>query len=407
MERRKIGRSALESSTIVFGGNVLGWTVDQAQGFRILDAFVDAGFNAIDTADTYSRWVAGNKGGESETIIGNWLKQGGGRRERVLIFTKLGAEMGPDRKGLSRRYIKAEVEESLRRLQTDTIDLYQSHRDDTATPMLETLETYAELIREGKVRAIGASNFSAARLQEALDVSAKHGLPRYECLQPRFNLYDRADYEGALEQLCRKEKIGVIPYYGLASGFLSGKYRSVADFGKSPRGGAMANYLNAKGLKLLAHRADCERHQRRAAQGFLRRGGTEAVARGDRKTGCRRRAIDAFKRAMTRRDICSKVCFEIGSRDRLLISARRTSRLPDKPDQIDPLWRGADTANNKCPRMIWMLRSIAASNFQLAAALPRSCAAGNKGQRKIRLHAPRRATIPGQAGNAARIRSAR
>jgi aryl-alcohol dehydrogenase-like predicted oxidoreductase len=252
MERRKIGRSALESSTIVFGGNVLGWTVDQAQGFRILDAFVDAGFNAIDTADTYSRWVAGNKGGESETIIGNWLKQGGGRRERVLIFTKLGAEMGPDRKGLSRRYIKAEVEESLRRLQTDTIDLYQSHRDDTATPMLETLETYAELIREGKVRAIGASNFSAARLQEALDVSAKHGLPRYECLQPRFNLYDRADYEGALEQLCRKEKIGVIPYYGLASGFLSGKYRSVADFGKSPRGGAMANYLTAKGLKLLA-----------------------------------------------------------------------------------------------------------------------------------------------------------
>jgi aryl-alcohol dehydrogenase-like predicted oxidoreductase len=242
----------LESSTIVFGGNVLGWTVDQAQGFRILDAFVDAGFNAIDTADTYSRWVAGNKGGESETIIGNWLKQGGGRRERVRIFTKLGAEMGPDRKGLSRRYIKAEVEESLRRLQTDTIDLYQSHRDDTATPMLETLETYAELIREGKVRAIGASNFSAARLQEALDVSARHGLPRYECLQPRFNLYDRADYEGALEQLCRKEKIGVIPYYGLASGFLSGKYRSAADFGKSPRGGAMANYLNARGLKLLA-----------------------------------------------------------------------------------------------------------------------------------------------------------
>lgn len=252
MERRKIGRSALETGTIVFGGNVLGWTVDQAQGFRILDAFVDAGFNAIDTADTYSRWVPGNKGGESETIIGNWLKQGGGRRERVLIFTKLGAEMGPDKKGLSRRYIKAEVEESLRRLQIDTIDLYQSHRDDTTTPMLETLETYAELIREGKVRAIGASNFSAARLQESLDVSAKHGLPRYECLQPRFNLYDRADYEGALEQLCRKEKIGVIPYYGLASGFLSGKYRSAADFGKSPRGGAMANYLNAKGLKILA-----------------------------------------------------------------------------------------------------------------------------------------------------------
>jgi aryl-alcohol dehydrogenase-like predicted oxidoreductase len=252
MERRRIGKSALETATITFGGNVLGWTVDQALGFKILDAFVDAGFNAIDTADTYSRWVPGNKGGESETIIGNWLKQGQGRRERVLIFTKLGAEMGPDKKGLSRRYIKAEVEESLRRLQIETIDLYQSHRDDTTTPMLETLEAYAELIREGKVRAIGASNFSAARLQESLEVSARHGLPRYECLQPRFNLYDRADYEGPLEQLCRKENIGVIPYYGLAAGFLTGKYRSSADFGKSPRGGGMANYLNTKGKKILA-----------------------------------------------------------------------------------------------------------------------------------------------------------
>jgi len=252
MDRRTIGKSALETAPVVFGGNVLGWTVDQARGFKILDAFVDAGFNAIDTADTYSRWVPGNAGGESETIIGNWLKQGGGRRERVLIFTKLGAEMGPDKKGLSRRYIKAEVEESLRRLRIETIDLYQSHRDDTSTPMLETLETYGELIREGKVRAIGASNFSAARLAEALDISAKHGLPRYECLQPRFNLYDRGDYEGTLEQLCLKENVGVIPYYGLASGFLTGKYRSSADFGKSPRGGGMAKYLDAKGKRILA-----------------------------------------------------------------------------------------------------------------------------------------------------------
>jgi aryl-alcohol dehydrogenase-like predicted oxidoreductase len=236
----------------VFGGNVFGWTVDQPTAFRILDAFVEAGFNAIDTADTYSRWVPGNKGGESETIIGNWLKQGGGRRERVLIFTKLGAEMGPDKKGLSRRYILAEVEESLRRLQIDTIDLYQSHRDDPGTPMLETLETYAELIRAGKVRAIGASNFTAQRLQEALEVSAKHGLPRYESLQPRYNLYDRQDFEGPLEQLCLRENVGVIPYYGLASGFLTGKYRSPADFGKSPRGAAMANYLNDKGRRILA-----------------------------------------------------------------------------------------------------------------------------------------------------------
>jgi aryl-alcohol dehydrogenase-like predicted oxidoreductase len=252
MERRRIGQSALEIAPIVLGGNVFGWTVDQPSAFRILDAFVEAGFNAIDTADTYSRWVPGNKGGESETMIGNWLKQGGGRRERVLILTKVGAEMGPDKKGLSRRYIMTEVEESLRRLQIDTIDLYQSHRDDTSTPMPETLEAYAELIRVGKVRAIGASNFTAERLREALDVSAMHGLPRYECLQPRFNLYDRQDFEGPLEQLCLKEHIGVIPYFGLASGFLTGKYRSPADFGKSQRGGAMANYLNEKGKKILA-----------------------------------------------------------------------------------------------------------------------------------------------------------
>ncbi|HXI99985.1 MAG TPA: aldo/keto reductase [Micropepsaceae bacterium] len=252
MMKRQLGRSGLEIAPIVFGGNVLGWTVDQANAFRILDAFIDAGFNAIDTADTYSRWVPGHKGGESETIIGKWLAQGGGRRERVLILTKLGAEMGPDKKGLSRRYMKAEIEDSLRRLKIDTIDLYQSHRDDPSTPMLETLETYAELIKEGKVRAIGASNFTAQRLREALDVSRTHGLPRYECLQPGYNLYDRKDYEGPLEHLCLAEHVGVIPYYGLASGFLTGKYRSAADFGKSPRGGRMVDYLNAKGRKILA-----------------------------------------------------------------------------------------------------------------------------------------------------------
>jgi len=251
MERRKIGNSGLQTAPIVFGGNVLGWTVDQASGFRILDAFLDAGFNAIDTADTYSRWIPGNKGGESETIIGNWLKQGG-RRNRVLIFTKVGHEMGPDKKGLSRRYIKAEVEDSLKRLQIETIDLYQSHRDDQSTPMLETLEAYAELIREGKVRAIGASNFTAERLQESLDIAAKHGLPRYESLQPEFNLYQRAEFEGPREQLCLKENIGVIPYYPLASGFLTGKYRSPADFNKSARGGRMSAFLNAKGKNILA-----------------------------------------------------------------------------------------------------------------------------------------------------------
>jgi aryl-alcohol dehydrogenase-like predicted oxidoreductase len=251
MDMRRVGHSPLKIAPIVFGGNVLGWTVNESHAFKILDAFVDAGFNAIDTADTYSRWIPGNKGGESETIIGKWLKQGGGRRERVLILTKVGHEMAPDKKGLSRCYIKAEVEESLKRLQIETIDLYQSHRDDTSVPMLETLDTYAELIREGKVRSLGASNFTAARLKEALETANAHGLPRYECLQPRFNLYDRADFEGELEQLCLKENIGVIPYYGLASGFLTGKYRAPADFGKSARGSRMGDYLNPRGRRIL------------------------------------------------------------------------------------------------------------------------------------------------------------
>ena len=252
MELRRLGRSDLRLAPIVFGGNVLGWTVDQANAFRILDAFVDAGFNAIDTADSYSRFVPGNVGGESETIIGNWLKQGGGRREKVLILTKVGSEMGPGKKGLSRRYILTEVEQSLKRLGIETIDLYQSHRDDPDTPVLETMETYADLIKQGKVRAIGCSNFTAARMRESFEVSRKHGLPRYESVQPGYNLYARADYERELEPLCVKEDVGVIPYYALASGFLTGKYRSAADFGKSQRGGRMSAFLNPRGLRILA-----------------------------------------------------------------------------------------------------------------------------------------------------------
>lgn len=252
MEMRRVGKSGLTIAPIVFGGNVLGWTASEAMSFRVLDAFLDGGFNAIDTAGTYTRFVPGNHGGESETIIGKWLKQGGGRRERVLIFTKVGHEMGPGKSGLSRKYIMAEVEDSLKRLQIDCIDLYQSHRDDLSTAMEETLEAYADLTRQGKVRYIGASNFTAARLEESLDVSRARKLPRYECLQPRFNLYDRGDYEGDLERLCQRENIGVIPYYGLASGFLTGKYRSPADFSKSPRGTRMSAYLNSKGLRILA-----------------------------------------------------------------------------------------------------------------------------------------------------------
>jgi aryl-alcohol dehydrogenase-like predicted oxidoreductase len=251
MEKRKLGRSGLEVAPVVFGGNVLGWSVDQARANILLDKFVDLGFNAIDTADTYSRWIPGNSGGESETIIGNWLKTSG-KRDKVLIFTKVGHEMAPDKKGLSRRYIKAEVEESLKRLKIDTIDLYQSHRDDTSTPMEETLQTYAELILEGKVRAIGASNFTAQRLKQALDTSRRNNLPRYEVLQNKYNLYDRSELEGSVEDLCLKDEIGVIPYYALANGFLSGKYRSAADFGKSAaRGSRMGGYLTERGLKIL------------------------------------------------------------------------------------------------------------------------------------------------------------
>ncbi len=252
MQMRRLGQSELMIAPIVFGGNVLGWTADEKTSFKLLDAFIDAGFNAIDTADTYSRFVPGNKGGESETIIGNWLKQGGGRRERVRILTKVGHEMAPGKSGLSRKYIFAAVEESLKRLQIDCIDLYQSHRDDPVTEVEETMQAFGELVRQGKVRAIGASNFTAPRLQQALDISRKRGLPRYECLQPRFNLYDRADYENELEPFCLRENIGVIPYYGLASGFLTGKYRSPADFSKSPRGGRMSAYLNPRGRRILA-----------------------------------------------------------------------------------------------------------------------------------------------------------
>lgn len=251
MEKRRLGRSDLMVSPLCLGGNVFGWTADEATSFKVLDAYVDAGLNFIDTADVYSTWVPGHKGGESETIIGKWMKARG-NRDKLVIATKVGSEMGPDQKGLSKAYIRSAVEASLRRLQTDCIDLYQSHRDDPDTPQQETLAAYQELIRDGKVRAIGASNFTAARLKEALEISAERGLPRYESLQPKYNLSDREEYEAELEPLCRREEIGVIPYYGLASGFLTGKYRSEADFGKSVRGGRMAAYLDDRGRRILA-----------------------------------------------------------------------------------------------------------------------------------------------------------
>ncbi|HVW67659.1 MAG TPA: aldo/keto reductase [Steroidobacteraceae bacterium] len=252
MKKRKLGKSALEIAPLAFGGNVFGWTADEATSFRLLDAFVAAGFNLIDTANSYSRWVPGNQGGESETIIGNWLRRRPGVRAQVLIATKVGSEMGPGQSGLSKAYILKEVERSLQRLGTDHIDLYQSHWDDEKTPVDETLEAYGQLVRAGKVRVIGASNFTPARLSASLESSAAHGYPRYESLQPEYNLYARAKFEGELADLCRKEELGVIPYFSLASGFLTGKYRSEADFGKSPRGQRVQEMLNDRGRRILA-----------------------------------------------------------------------------------------------------------------------------------------------------------
>ena len=250
MTPRKLGSTGLEVVPLALGGNVFGWTADESLSFQLLDAFVDAGFNLIDTADVYSRWAPGHHGGESETVIGKWLKRSG-KRDKVVIATKVGMEMGPAEKGLARGYLVKEVEKSLERLQIETIDLYQSHQDDASTPLEETLGAYGELIKQGKVRAIGASNYKADRLVESLRISREQGLPAYQCLQPLYNLCDRAVFEAELGPLCRKEGIGVIPYYSLAAGFLTGKYRSEADLGKSARGGTVKKYLNERGFGIL------------------------------------------------------------------------------------------------------------------------------------------------------------
>lgn len=248
MDRRPLGRSELVIEPLVLGGNVFGWTLDQAQGFKVLDAFVEQGFTAIDTAEGYPNWVPGNPPGKSETIIGEWLKARG-NRAAVHIFTKVNSSKTS---GLGAAAIKSAVEASLKRLQTDYIDLYQSHWPDPETPDAETLEAYDVLIRAGMVRVIGASNFTAPMLHEANEQAVLKSLPRYETLQPRYNLYDRSDFEGELQDFVVRNEIGVIPYYSLAAGFLTGKYRSDADFGKSPRGGGAQKYLDAKGKKILA-----------------------------------------------------------------------------------------------------------------------------------------------------------
>ncbi len=266
MDMRPLGTSGIKIAPLAFGGNVFGWTADEAMSFRLLDAFVDAGFNLIDTADVYSRWAPGNQGGESEAIIGKWLAQSG-KRDKVIVVTKFGLEMGPGKKGLSPVYMKEAVEASLRRLGVDCIDVYLGHRDDPETPLADTLGGFARLIEQGKIRVAGCSNFSAARLKEALDIGKKQGLPRLDVLQPLYNLIERDAFEGDLHALCVREKIGVIGFYALANGFLSGKYRTKADMAGHTRGARVEKYMNDRGFRIVgALDAVAARHRAKPAQ---------------------------------------------------------------------------------------------------------------------------------------------
>ena len=250
MQTRFLGKSDVEVVPLMLGGNVFGWTVDQAKSFEILDAFTDRGFNFIDTADVYSRWVPGNRGGDSETILGNWMKQRGNRDE-IVLATKVGMDMGEGKKGLSKGYILQAAEDSLRRLQTDYIDLYQSHKDDEETPFEETLEAYRQLVEQGKVRMIGASNYKAERLRDVMETAQRSGLPMYQTLQPEYNLYHRHEFETELLPVAEQFGLGVVPYFSLAAGFLTGKYKTKADAEGKARGGKVAGYFDERGMRIL------------------------------------------------------------------------------------------------------------------------------------------------------------
>ena len=266
MQLRRLGRTDLDIAPLVLGGNVFGWTADKARSFEVLDRFAAAGFNAIDTADVYSAWAPGNHGGESETIIGEWMKARG-RRSRTIVVTKVGSPMGKGKEGLAPAYIEEACEASLKRLQTDVIDLYLSHWPDMATPIADTLGAYQRLIEKGKIRWCGASNLTPALLEQAVAAARERGGPRYEVLQPEYNLVELRGFEDGLADICRREAIGVITYSSLAKGFLSGKYRSEADLAKSARGGGVKGYLNPRGFRILdALDAVAARRQARPAE---------------------------------------------------------------------------------------------------------------------------------------------
>lgn len=261
MEKRQLGNTDLYIYPIAFGGNVFGWTLDEKKSFEILNHFTEAGFNFIDTADVYSRWALGNAGGESERIIGKWLKEKKNRHD-IVLTTKVGSDMGDGKKGLKKSYILKAIEDSLQRLQTDYLDLYQTHFDDVETPVEETLEAYAQLEKDGKIRWIGTSNMAPERIKASLEASAAKALPRYQTLQPHYNLYAREKYETDYEALALENKLGVITYFSLESGFLTGKYRTKADLDKSPRGGDMDKYFDERGLKILAALDEVSKHHK-------------------------------------------------------------------------------------------------------------------------------------------------